>query len=286
MRATTGSEGVLDARFDASLCGKTRLTAGYCKFPLHFTPVMYLDEHVPGMAFLYTQNPTGGIYGGDRLNVRIVATEGARIHVTTTGATKLHRTSCGEAQEEIDVQIGKMAYVEFVPEPLIPYSGSDFRQHLRVDMADTATFVATEIVFPGRVWRGEAFSYSRLKLQLDVVSGGQPLCSDALMLEPAVWAPSRRGVLGPNCYVATVYAISPGCDANTLNEQVQQAIAGLSHPVAGSGKLPFDAGVFIKILARSSLSVRHAVAAVFGAVRRELLGSPLAPRSCRSESRC
>jgi len=43
----------------------------------------YLDARAVGMAFVYVQNPTGGIFAGDHLIASVIAEADARVHLTT-----------------------------------------------------------------------------------------------------------------------------------------------------------------------------------------------------------
>ena len=81
------------------------------------------------MAFVYVQNPTGGVFGGDRLRVEIAAGPGARVHLTGQSATKLCRgVDPATAIQELRFDVAAGAVVEHIPDALIPYPGARYVQ--------------------------------------------------------------------------------------------------------------------------------------------------------------
>jgi len=67
-------------------------------------------------AFVYVQNPTGGVFEGDHLITSVIAQAGARVHLTTQSATKLYRTENAPARQELRFVLGAGAYVEHLPD--------------------------------------------------------------------------------------------------------------------------------------------------------------------------
>lgn len=267
--------GNLDAQFDVGSCGRTMLTRGYCEYPLHFTPPLYLDEHIPQMAYLFTQNSTGGICGGDRLKYSFIVNAQAKLHITNTAATKLHRMEGEYAEGYIDYKIDDYACIEHIPEPIIPYRGTDYRQHSRIVMRNTSTFIATEILYPGRACRNEIFDYQYLKLSMDINCDGKQMCSDATIIEPNIYMPSYRGILGEYDYIASIYAVAPWCDACVLENELCDILSGLRNCMAAVGMLPYNIGVFIKLLNQTSIDTRINFNIALNEIRLRLLGAKL-----------
>jgi urease accessory protein len=67
--------------------GRTYLAERSQRFPLRLTRPLYLDPREPNMAFLYVQNPTGGLFEDDDHLVELDARPGARVHLTTQAAS-------------------------------------------------------------------------------------------------------------------------------------------------------------------------------------------------------
>src|SRR4051812_46696096 len=145
------------------------------RFPLRTTAPFHLDAGAPDMAFVYVQNPTGGVFAGDRLRLSVAAEPGARVHLTTQSATKLYRMEAGDARQEVWLDVAAGAYVENVPDALIPQAGTRYRQRTVIELAEGAACVTAETLAPGRRAHGERFAYDEVQLTTDVRRDGREL---------------------------------------------------------------------------------------------------------------
>jgi urease accessory protein len=272
------ARGLLDLRFALGPAGRTELVRRRQRFPLRMTTPMYLDPAEPGTAFVYVQNPTGGTFAGDRLELCVEAAPGARVHLTTPSAAKIYRMEDGHAEQLVELRIGRAAHVEYVPEPLLPQAGSRYSQQLEVDLAKDATFIGWEIIAPGRVARGEAFGYDRLDLRSTFRLAGSELCAERLLLEPRRRSPAQRGIAGGVRHIGSLVALAPHADVERLTAAMDMAVAGCLGAIGGAGLLPNQAGVLVRTLGETSASVRTMLEQAWRAARLELCGLPLPPR--------
>jgi urease accessory protein len=273
------ASGLLELAFREGPRGRTVLERRRQRFPLHCTAPLYLDPALPGMPFVYVQNPTGGVFAGDRLCVRVEAGPGTRVHVTSAAATKVYRMETGEAEQVTELTLGADAYVELVPEPLIPQAGARLVSRISATLAEGAVLVAAEIVAPGRVARGEVFAYDRLELCAVVRDeAGRELCVDRLRLEPGRRPPGSRGLLAGASYVGTVLAVAPGVDGEQLAARTDAALAELAGVQAAAGVLAGGVGSIARVLGPSAAAVRAAVETAWAQARRQLLGAGLPAR--------
>jgi urease accessory protein len=236
---------------------------------------MYLDPAARDMAFIYVQNPTGGVFPGDRLETRLALDAGARVHVTTQSATKIYGIDDAGARQSIDVRLAPGSYLELVPDIVIPHAGSRFGQKLNVAIAPDAGFFTTEMIAPGRLARGERFEYCALDLRTRVLDDdGTELVADALLFEPALRQPDRRGVLGGFSFVGTALAVAPSCDVPELARAIDDACSATGDDVvAGGCPVHGDVGVAVRVLAASHQSLRDVLDMVWGVVRERLVGA-------------
>ena len=274
-----GSSGLLELELANDHGGRTCLVRRAQRFPLRLTVPLYLDAGDEGMAFLYVQNPTGGVFAEDRLDMSVEVGPGARAHLTTTSATKVYRMEQGRAESCLDLTLAEGSYLEVVPEPLIPQAGSRLSQEVKATLAAGAGLVATEIVSPGRVARGELFAYDGLTLRTTLADpDGRELCTDLVLLEPDERSPARRGLLGRRPYLASVLVAAPGRDADELAAALDAAVRDIPGTLAGAGALPNGAGALARILAATGGAARAGLDAAWGAARGALLGRALPPR--------
>jgi urease accessory protein len=273
---STAAEGLLDLRFAVAPDGRTRAVRREFRFPLRMTAPMYLDPASSGMAFVYVQNPTGGVFAGDRLRTRLVLDAGATVHVTTQAATKVYRMDEGRGVQATDVTLAPGSYLELVPDLLIPHAGSRLVQTLDVKIVPGAALFATEMVAPGRLARGEWFDYALLDLRTRVFDpDGVELLADTLFFEPGRRRPERRGLAGAYSFVGTALALAPAGDVAELARAIDDACGdGRDGVAAGGCVLPGDVGVAVRALAHSHRSLRDVLHAVWRVARERLGGAP------------
>jgi urease accessory protein len=270
-------DGVLELGFRRDSRGHSRLCERRQRFPLRMTVPLYIDPADRGMAFVYAQNPTGGVFAGDRLRTSVTAADRTRVHLTTQSATKLYRCEAGEAVQELEFRVGPEAYVEHVPDPLIPHAGSRFSQRLLADVAPGGAFLAAETLAPGRVAHGESLAYELLELHTEVRRGERELCVDRLVLEPRRRDPRRPGVLGQAGYLVSLMAVAPEDDATRLAALLDGVVAERAGVVGAAGELPAGAGTLARVLAPDALTARHTLRELWRTARDALVGLPLPP---------
>ena len=275
--AASHVDGLLALRLRRDPAGRTVIAARRQRFPLRTTVAFHLDERDPGMAFVYVQNPTGGVFESDRLTVDVVAEAGTRLHLTGQSATKLCRSEHGAfGTQELRLDVGEGAYVEHVPDALIPHAGARYRQRTAVELAPGGLFVGAETIAPGRAW--ERFAYHELDLRTVVRTGGRELCLDALRLAPgALRDPGCAGVLGAHHWLVTLLAVAPDHDGEALAAHIDTGLAAHGDVLAAAGPLPDGCGTVVRILAHRAPAARRALLHAWSDVRAALVGLPLPP---------
>ena len=139
-------------------------------------------------------NPGGAYLDGDRYRVAVTVEDGADLLLTTQSATKIYRTPVGRSTQEMTVRLGAGARLEYLPDQLIAYRDSRYRQHTLVDMDPSATLVLAEVVTPGWSPTGEPFRYDSVRLCTEVRMSGRPVALDNIRLEPSGDEPGFGGV--------------------------------------------------------------------------------------------
>jgi urease accessory protein len=197
---------------------RLRFTAGSSQATLHIeeqTPPLKvvrafaLDD---GAALVHLHNVSGGVLSGDKLEHYVQVEPGARAQLTTTSATRIYRSRQNSPTSiQINtIKVGEGGLLEMLPDLLIPYGGSAYRQQTRIDLAEGAGLFWWETVAPGREARGELFDYDLLALDLCISAQGRPIAIERARLEPHKRSISSCARLGQYRYFSTFYLCRVG----------------------------------------------------------------------------
>lgn len=269
-----GKVGLLELRY-ARVGERTELVDRYQKSPLQIMRPLYVDPQRPDMPFTYLMSTGGGIVQADRNRIDIDCGPGTAVHLTTQAATKLHRVEFDHATQVVHLTAGADSYVEYLPDPLIPYRDARFYQQTRVSADPTATVLLGETIAAGRLARGERHAYRLLFSDLEITRpDGDLLVLDTVRLDPhesgSVTGPA---VFGGHDLMATLFALTPLAPAAAVADTLHEALR-TSGVVFGVSVLPDDCGAWVRIMGSDSPKVARALRTAWDAVRRLLIGVP------------
>jgi urease accessory protein len=198
----------LDFHYDEAL-QQTRMRVCEQQPPLKVVRAFPLPE---GGALVHLHNLSGGVLGGDELSMSVEIGPRAYAQLTSTSSTRLYRRQARAAMatQTNNIQIREGGLLEYLPDPLIPFAGSSYRQHTRIELAPDAGLFWWETVAPGRTARGELFQYEQLQLGLHISAQGRPLAIECLKLAPQCHALSSPARLGPYAYFCSFYICRVG----------------------------------------------------------------------------
>lgn len=266
-------DGLLALRLARDAAGRTRLVGRRQRYPLTTPAVLPLDGEAG--ALVYVQNAAGSVFGGDRLHVDVALGPGASLLLSTPSATRLQGDALSVQTNHFAV--GEGAFLESLPDVLIPHPGANHRQQTIVTLDDGASAILGECLAPGRVARGERHAYGSIALRLEVRRGGRTVLHDAATLRPAEADPALEGALAAEGYVGTLFALAPGGCADELAVCVDTRLAALPDIFGGAAPLASGEGAVARVLADDAPRLREAMHGAWDAARRCLRGRP-APR--------
>jgi urease accessory protein len=273
-----GSDGLLELVAEAAPDGRTFLSGRRQRFPLRLTTPLYLDPARPGMAFVYVQNPSGGLFEGDHHVISLTARSGALVHLTTQAASKVYRADSGGARQRVELEVAAAAFAEYVVDPLIPHAKARLEQEVVANVESGGALIVAETVAPGRVAFGEAFEYTRLSLATRISCDGEEAGVDSVVLEPGELDPRRPGILGEHAYLGSLFAVAPAGDAEALASSIAAAVEDRPDCLAATGVLPSGSGVLARMLAGSGIAAQRALRDAWTAARTALIGAGPPPR--------
>lgn len=271
-------DGLLALEFVAVDAARTAIADRLQRFPLRTTAATFPDDRNPGMPWVILQNPTGGVFPGDRLEIRIAANERARAHVRNQSATKVYGGDGDPAEQLVKIVAAPDSFVEYFGDVLIPHAHSVFTQKLRVELSCSSRVVCGETLASGRVAHGERFEFSSIRLGTDIWVDGRLACSDVLEFKPSRRDPGLRGGFGKMNYLSTVIALLPDGDAEALAAAADALLAEELGLAAGATVLPSGAGVVVRAMSMTAEEARRGVRTAWNVLRTNVVGAPLPAR--------
>lgn len=241
---------------------------------------LYPEDVAPDLAWLFLITTSGCVLQGDRLALDIAVGPGARAHVTTQSATKLHSMDANYAAQTQTIVLDDGAYLEFLPEPLIPHRGARFVSETRIVIAPSATLLYGEILQPGRKHHHPDEVFGATLLSLAVAAerpGGQRLFTEKLLIEPKRRPMRRTGVMDGFDVFGNVVLLTPPQYAERVLERTDADVRDGEGLAFGACRLPNDAGLVFKVLGRETLDVKAKVREFWAVVRETIAGETLAP---------
>jgi len=260
--------------------GRTVLAELESRTPYLAQRVLHCDDALPDMAWLFMITTSGCVLQGDRLALDVSLGPGARAHVTTQSATKIHSMDANFALQTQSFTLGEGAYLEFLPDPLIPHRQARFASDSRITIDPSASMLYSEIVQPGRRHHhpDECFGVTLLSLATAAVRpGGEPLFSERLLIEPLRNPMRQAGVMDGFDVFGNVILCTPADIADRVLAQVDAEVDREQGVAFGACRLPNNAGLIYKVLGRETAQVKAKVRDFWEVARREITGAAIPP---------
>ena len=131
---TTHARGLLRLRFERADGGR-RTTLASCE---QRPPLQVVRSFPSGevAALAHLHNLSGGVLGGDSLELSVEVGDGASAQLTSTGATRLYRCrpDAPAAVQRQSFRVGRGALLEYLPDELIPFAGARYRQETVIEL--------------------------------------------------------------------------------------------------------------------------------------------------------
>jgi urease accessory protein len=276
---TVGKTGFLRLGFERR-SGQTILATLERRAPYMVQRALHCDEEVPGLACVFLITTTGCLLQGDRLALDVTLGPRAQAHLTSQSATKIHAMDANYAAQSQTITLADDAYLEFLPDPVIPHRHSRFLSDTQICVAPSATLLLSEIIQPGRKHHhpDECFGATVLSIATSAARpDGRSLFAEKLVIEPQRYAMRQTGVMNSFDVFANVILCAPKDKAERIHERAE-ADVNLAEGVAfGACRLPNDAGLIFKVLGRETAQVKAKVREFWGLVRKEVIGAAPPP---------
>jgi len=272
---TVGKTGYLRLGFETR-GRRTILAALERRAPYMAQRALYCDQEMPGLATVFLITTTGCLLQGDRMALDVQLGRGAQAHVTSQSATKIHGMEANYAAQTQTISLAEDAYLEFLPDPIIPHRQTRFISDTTICIAPSATLLLSEILQPGRKHHHPAEWFGATVISLSITAvrpGGRTLFTEKLVIEPERFAMRQTGVMDSFDVFGNVILCTPKDKAERILERTEADIRPMEGMAYGACRLPNEAGLVYKVLGRETAQVKAKVREFWGIVRREVMGA-------------
>jgi len=216
-------------------------------------------------------NSSGGLTGGDRMEWRAEAGDGAALTLTTQACEKVYRARDGAAEVRTFLHLGEGARLDWLPQETILFDGGALSRRLEADLAPGARLLAVEAVVLGRTAMDETVRHGLLSDRWRVRREGRLAFADDLRLDDAI---AETGAAAPVLAGARAFA-----SILLMDDEAGRFVAPLRAALGPSGGASaFGGKLFARVVAPDGFSLRKALLPALEALRD---GQPL-PRVWRT----
>lgn len=268
----------LDLEFRPDPRGRTYLHRQYVRYPFHLTRPFHLDRPtLPGLATLYLQSASGGLYAGDRLDSAMRVEPGAAAHVTSQSSTIVHRAHRGQgAALNAEFLVEGDGFLAFTPDPTILFADAELDSRIAAVVAPGASLVLGDAVLghdPAQMRGAQAGPPGPVRRYLSVVEIQVPGLGRMADRQGFAGQPVPQALDpgGRHMAQAALYCVGPA-----YREQAPAALlAGRQPPPGtlwGADRLPSGLGLWARVLAPAGHGLTQAMASLFAAAFRLRFG--------------
>jgi urease accessory protein len=252
--------------FTGSASG-TRISEVYQKFPIGLMFPRTGDNLATEAVII---NSSGGIAGGDRLEIEVVALNHASVVVTTQAAEKVYRALDRPARVGTKLRACARAKLAWLPQETIVFNQACIRRQTEIDLCSGAELIALEWLVLGRAARGEEVVSGHISENWRIKRDGNLIWADGFRVSDEVFAELHRKALLSNWKaVATLIYFGPGLD--TRLTILREIAATLSCHCAAT---IVGAIIIVRFAAAASSDLRQGLRSLLEQFSRELGPGP------------
>jgi len=249
--------------------GVTRLADLY-----HSDPVRILFPHKPKYEIptAVITTTSGGLVGGDQIDVSVSASAGASVLAMPQAAEKIYRSAGADTRISVDLVVEDGGWLEWLPHETIVFDQARLRRLTRADIQGEGALLAGEFLVFGRKAHGESLKNGLLRDAWEIRRDGKLIWADALHVENDLAGPlaASAGFDGAEALATVVYA-GPGAELwlDAVRTFLGEAPEGLR-----MGATLVNGVLVIRFIGRESFVLRKSFGVFWARFRSALAGLP------------
>lgn len=217
---------------------------------------------------------SGGLVGGDRLDILVEAGDDARALVFGQAAEKIYRSAGDDTHIDVRLSVAGGGWLEWLPQETILFDRARLRRLTAAEVAPGARLLAGEMVVFGRTAMGEAMTDGLVRDAWEVRRAGRLVWADALHLDDTLAddLADPAGFDGALAFASLVYVGDDAADhLPTARGLLDNAgsVPGLRTGASRLGDV-----LIVRWLGREALPLRNAFGAFWAAFRHAAGGLP------------
>ena len=202
---------------------------------------------------VFLMSPTAGILSGDRLSSEIFLKSGSKAILASPAANRVHTMFGNAGKLEQKIEIAPQAFLEIIPEALVLQKEAQLYQNTEINIDTGGELLFWEVLFPGRLFRGEHFLFRYFQNKFSVFYGQKLIALERYKIEgsgskePSSWQNfAKQSVYG------SLYLVTEKEDSDFINDLHQ-----LQEKTQWIGVSPLcEGGYSIKILSENPVAFR------------------------------
>lgn len=229
------------------------------------TPMVERDE--PPLAV--AANVSGGVVGGDRLDLSLAVGPNAAVSAVGQAAEKVYRSAGPEARLHNRISVESGGALDWMPQGTILFDGVRMIRRTTIDLADDAALLYGEILVFGRHGMGERLATGEIADNLDVSVANKRVFADRFRLADTMAAIGDRFALDGAEAAALAVLHAPRRDLLDATRARLVAEPGLRCGTTRRGPL-----LILRWLGADAAALRASVGDFWRWARAEVCGFP------------
>jgi urease accessory protein len=215
-------------------------------------------------------NTSGGIVGGNVLEIEARLAPRAAAMITTQAAEKVYRSAGPLSTIHVRLALAEDIWLEWLPQETILFDSARLRRRLVLDFAQSARLLGADLLVFGRRARGERFQNGLLHDSWEVRSAGRLVWAGALRLagDPGRLLDAAFGFTAAGAAATAIYV------APDAMERLELARALIDRPDVQSGATCLPPVLILRWLGEDPARVRHALQQFCTRFRHAVAGLP------------
>jgi urease accessory protein len=248
--------------------GTTRMIDRRHFGPLRVQKPLYPEGHEVCHAIVV--HPPGGVLGGDQLMIAASLQDCSKAFISTPGAAKWYRANGNISRQDVQLDVGANASLEWLPQETIFFNAAHVRLNHTVSLAQDASYIGCEILCFGRTASGESFDAGRIEQRNSILRDGRLIWFEQGSLDGGSASMQNRLALAGKTVCATLIAVGSIIRSPVIGA-IREEAAGIVDSADLFGVTQMKSVLVVRYLGDSSEIARQIMMRAWQRIRPELI---------------